>query len=416
LNLDASYDVIREAVEAAGLECTRADEIQHSGTIDEPMYEQLLEADLVIADLSTYNVNAAYELGVRYGLRKQATIIVAESDFKNPFDFSHIVIRYYEHLGKDIGRQEAKRFSEDLQKAITEILDTGKVDSPVYTFLTRLREPSSPEIATEGKAAIASPTPQDRSKPSVKALMDEAKKAIRNSDFVTAKTMMQAVLSIRPQDPFVIQRMALVTYKSKLPDEKTALLDARDMLAKLDPVTSNDPETLGLWGAVYKRLWQLSKERSELDEAIWALEKGFYLKNDYYNGINLANLLNLRATISEPAEAVADFVIARRIRRRVFDICLALLSGHVPVDEEEYFRKRQEMIGSGDMTEDEKYWLLATVWEAAVGLENEKAIKKWRAETTEASPIAWMLETTKKQIEKLEELLANSPLRFVNEV
>ena len=92
INLDASYLVIKEAVEELELTCVRADEIKHSGTIDEPMYKNILEADLVICDLSTYNVNAAYELGVRYALRKSATIIVAESQFKNPFDFSHIVI------------------------------------------------------------------------------------------------------------------------------------------------------------------------------------------------------------------------------------------------------------------------------------------------------------------------------------
>lgn len=100
LDLDASYEIIKEAVESAGLQCIRADEIVHSGTIDVPMYEQLLRADLVIADLSTYNVNAAFELGVRYGLRPQATIIVAEEQFKNPFDVGHIVIRRYQHLGK----------------------------------------------------------------------------------------------------------------------------------------------------------------------------------------------------------------------------------------------------------------------------------------------------------------------------
>src|SRR5512136_891167 len=85
LNLDASYLMIRESVEEAGLTCIRADEIKHSGTIDEPMYEWILHADLVIADLSTYNMNAAYELGVRYALRPYATIIVAEEMFKNPF-------------------------------------------------------------------------------------------------------------------------------------------------------------------------------------------------------------------------------------------------------------------------------------------------------------------------------------------
>src|SRR6478672_8506885 len=70
LDLDHSYDnLIKPAVEAAGLKCIRADEIVHSGLIDVPMYEQLLKADVVVADISTSNRNAIYELGVRHALR-----------------------------------------------------------------------------------------------------------------------------------------------------------------------------------------------------------------------------------------------------------------------------------------------------------------------------------------------------------
>ena len=52
-DLDKTYKIIRQAVEAAGLECIRADDIVHSGVIDKPMYESLLTADVAIADLST---------------------------------------------------------------------------------------------------------------------------------------------------------------------------------------------------------------------------------------------------------------------------------------------------------------------------------------------------------------------------
>ena len=130
LNLDASYQVIKEAVEEAGLQCLRADEIVHSGLIDVAIYEQILHADLVIADLSTYNLNAAYELGVRYGLKPYATIIVAEEKFKNPFDVSHMTIHYYKHLGEDIGVSEARRFKGELKDAIMGIIDAHKPDSP----------------------------------------------------------------------------------------------------------------------------------------------------------------------------------------------------------------------------------------------------------------------------------------------
>ena len=59
------------------------------------MYELLLDADLVIADLSTSNANALYELGVRHALRPSTTIVIAEKQFKFPFDISHLLVRPY---------------------------------------------------------------------------------------------------------------------------------------------------------------------------------------------------------------------------------------------------------------------------------------------------------------------------------
>jgi len=64
-DLDKTYrTIIKPAVNDAGLECIRADDVVHSGIIDKPMYELLLDADVVVADLSTSNSNAIYELGV----------------------------------------------------------------------------------------------------------------------------------------------------------------------------------------------------------------------------------------------------------------------------------------------------------------------------------------------------------------
>src|SRR5215210_4048063 len=133
LDLDKTYRIIiKKAVEEAGLECIRADDIKHSGLIDVPMYELLLEADIVIADLSTANPNAIYELGVRHALRPHTTIIMAESQFKFPFDLSHIVIRPYEHLGTGIDAEHAEIVREELKAAIQKLIDQPDIDSPVY--------------------------------------------------------------------------------------------------------------------------------------------------------------------------------------------------------------------------------------------------------------------------------------------
>jgi hypothetical protein len=85
IDLDYSYNaLIKPVVESKGLLCIRADEIKHSGSIDVPMYQQLLNADVVIADLSTSNANAFYELGVRHALRPHTTIVIAEQQMAYP--------------------------------------------------------------------------------------------------------------------------------------------------------------------------------------------------------------------------------------------------------------------------------------------------------------------------------------------
>src|SRR5687767_12034404 len=158
LDLDKTYrNIIKPAAQAARLECIRADEIVHSGIIDVPMYDQLLNADVVVADLSTSNKNAFYELGVRHALRPFTTVVIAEDGIKTfPFDVSHVAVRQYHHLGEDIGFEEVMRFREQLTKAIKEIFnkDPRAKDSPVYTFLNDLTPPAMAAVQAKVQEAI----------------------------------------------------------------------------------------------------------------------------------------------------------------------------------------------------------------------------------------------------------------------
>jgi hypothetical protein len=92
-------------------------------------------------------------------------------------------------------------------------------------------------------------------------------------------------------------------------------------LGALQPATTTDTETLGLWAAIHKRLWDITQARSGLDTAIWAYQKAFLIKDDYYNGINHAYLLDVRAVGSPLAEGIADSILAQRARRHVIELC-----------------------------------------------------------------------------------------------
>ncbi len=439
LDLDKTYKyIIKPAVIDAGMECTRADEIPHSGVIDVPMYERLLTADVVVADLSTSNRNAFYELGVRHALRPHTTIVICEDGAKSfPFDVNHVLIRQYHHMGEGIDFGEVERFRGDLTKAIREIFnqDPRPQDSPVYTFLNGLTPPALAR-AMQGVAvevAKAAPVVDAAQAGGViySEMMQQIEEAQDEGDFVTAKALLarlrktvkvaatkaaalarergQIDAQERPEDPYLIQRLALVTYKSKHPTPEAALQEARELLATLGPETSNDTETLGLWGAVHKRLWELTQDPSHLSEAVRGYARGFYLRNDYYNGINLAFLLNVRAasasrrvdTAASPeeatrlrAEAVACFVDAAGIRSEVLKICETVLQ-------------------AGKLSPDDKYWLLATMAESLLGMGDSERAGQMLETAFAAASASWMKDSTQEQMDKLRDLLADSPLKFV---
>ena len=142
LDLDKSYkELIKPIVEKKGLTCLRADEITYSGFIDIPNYEYLLQAELVIADLSTSNPYALYELGLRHALRPRATIIISESKLGFFFDINALNVLTYQHLGDSIDFEEVLRFQEVLGKQIDASLANESSDSPVYTYLNDLMPP-----------------------------------------------------------------------------------------------------------------------------------------------------------------------------------------------------------------------------------------------------------------------------------
>ncbi|GEO10225.1 TRAFs-binding domain-containing protein [Segetibacter aerophilus] len=392
LDLDKTYRVIiKRAVEEAGLECIRADDIIHSGVIDKPMYELLFAADIVIADLSTSNANAIYELGVRHALRPCTTIVMAEKQFKFPFDIGHLIIRPYEHLGKGIDAEEAERVREELKKAIQTLLDKQDVDSPVFTFLPNLAMAKLIDKLHERIEEAAIKADENTSE-----LMELFKEARADGNWKGAKRNLKRLLEKRPKDDYILQQLALATYKSKDPDAITALEEAKEILQTLRPQQTADPETLGIWGAIHKRLWELKQDRQYLDEGIWAYEKGFYLKNDYYNGINFAFLLNVRASISTGKEAIADIVIAERVRRKVLNICNDFLQKGIKDD-------------NGKPDKEQIFWVNATIAEALTGIGEKEKAKEALATAVKEAPESWMEGTLNEQLEKLNKLLETGP-------
>jgi hypothetical protein len=414
LNLDKTYkNIIKPAVEAAGYKCVRADEVQHAGVIDIPMYEMLYDADLVIADLSTANLNAMFELGVRHGLKPRTTVIIAEDQFKSPFDVNHIVIRKYQHLGPDIGFDEAKRMTEELTALLKELAKGDRADSPVYAFVSGLQKPERKAAASGAAPApvAAAATAGEKDPDSYGAWLEAAQEAKNNGEWAGAKTILRKIYNeqTKPKPDGtrnqartrVVQELALATYKAAEKEGGEAQLkgyaEAIDLLKALDPLVTTDPETLGQWSAIHKRRADLpgrspEEKLADLNIAIAAAERGFFIRQDFYTGGNLAFLLDLRASMTTGEEQIADRVLARRYRRRLVDITQAELA-RIPA----------QSTSESDTLNETRYWVKAAHAEALIGLGDPKGESSLE-EAFKIASAGWMKDTTTKQIGKLKEL------------
>ncbi|MGD7329985.1 tetratricopeptide repeat-containing protein, partial [Ralstonia pseudosolanacearum] len=219
----------------------------------------------------------------------------------------------YDHLGEDIGASEARRAILDLTNLVRGVLTRQQPDSPVYTFIPRLIQPRMSEEQIEALIQKS-----EDSEERFSYVLDSAEAALRSDQFEAAVTNFSAAAEVKPGDTYITQRLALSTYKSQQPSKITALVNALKIISELTPAESNDPETLGIAGAIHKRLWQITKDPAELSLAIKYYGRGFDIRRDYYNGENHAICLNYRSELEiDPVEQSYYRVSARKTREEL---------------------------------------------------------------------------------------------------
>ena len=432
LDLNKSYKLlIKPVVEKKGLKCIRADEILHSGSIDFQMYKELYEADLVIADLSTANVNAFYELGIRHAFRKHTTIIISEDKYAYPFDLNHIKITSYTHLGEAIDYEEVLRFQQVLGETIDAVLNKEECDSPIYTYLEELTPPLfqhlitlnnvvSDKLVEKIKVRETKKTDSDESNageyekpvsnnPTFGLLIDQAETALLERNYPTAKALFQAALALiageSKNDSYLVQRLAFTTYKTRLPDEITALNDAMNLLTRLDIERTNDTETVSLAGRIEKELFERGQGNEHLANAIEFYERGYFLLHNRYHGLNLAFLFNKRVDSYEQysmEDKIADMVFASRIRRQVLKMCEKDWSEIV--ERKNRIASKAESGNISDITDydegednQEMFWIKVNKAECHYGLGEMEEYKKALEEAQKIEHADWMMKAFDKQ-------------------
>lgn len=118
--------VIVPVCEKLGLKAERADEKFGPGVIIQDIERQILEAQVVIADVTPKNANVYYEVGYAHALKKP-TILIAESLTELPFDVSPFRVLFYENTIAGKAKVEAglKKHLQAIQEKWSASLGAG---------------------------------------------------------------------------------------------------------------------------------------------------------------------------------------------------------------------------------------------------------------------------------------------------
>lgn len=181
-------EVYRPVSEGNGLSCWRVDEIYRPGSITRDIVEGILDAHVIIADLTSKNANVFYELGIAHAAGNK-TIMTAQSSEDVPFDIRNYRVLFYEQ--SESGFAELRAL---LSESIRQLLEA----------LGRTSNPFQEVIATRTAAPIEVRTPLVRYFNLVN-LPEAITSYLRQKDILSAEDLTKLNLEELPKLPGVRQ-------------------------------------------------------------------------------------------------------------------------------------------------------------------------------------------------------------------
>ncbi len=240
--------LIAPALDKIGAEGKTTGEILEAGNIRIDMFQQLLIADLVIADITTNNPNAFYELGIRHALQEKRTFLIRAKvprpnsidelkETEVPFDIK--TDRYFEY-----DPAEPQASLDKLTEALRETAASDHQDSPVFLSLPNLRS-----------------QPRERFVPVPLGFGEEVQRAEKGKDARKLTLLGLEAIGF----PWESTGLRVVGRALLLIKRFGAAKNAWESLLKLDDC---DLEANTALGNIYQRLEDLASSDSALERAL----------------------------------------------------------------------------------------------------------------------------------------------------
>lgn len=263
-------------------------------------------------------------------------------------------------------------------------------------------QPQTPLSDIDQASKILYP-PQPQPIPGLDALVSLGKRLSKADQFGYARKIYLRArehqdISLDPAVKLkLIQQQAVCTYK----DEELPLdvrleraLTIIELAGSLSISHDEQKETLGISGAIHKRMWEVDNQKEHLEAALDCYKRGYELgvmsAATGYTGINAAFIYDVLAWQDEesvllpgetPAHAKHLRDAAKVIRTRITT-------------------ELSELVKTDEALEQDP-WVRATLAEAYLGLKEYDQAKVWLDKYKEISPVAWERKTLAQQLASL---------------
>jgi tetratricopeptide (TPR) repeat protein len=398
VDFDGVYDqIIKPAVENAGMEPIRADEEQVGGIIHKAMFERLILCEYAVADLTTANANVFYELGVRHAVRPWSTVLLFAEQTRLPFDVE--MLRALKYRLTEAGEPDAVQHTrQELSERLQQVRTLAANDSPVYQLVENFPDVDHTKTDVFRERVDYARAIKDRlaeaRRHGVEAIR-QVERELGAPEELESGVLVDLFLSYRAASAWkdmidLVRKMPRPLAESVLVREQYALAlnrageseKAERVLRELLERRGPSSETYGLLGRVYKDRWEAAlkggrtiEARGLLTKAIDAYRNGFETDwRDAYPGVNAVTLMELKEP-PDPARLNLIPVVSYAVRRRV--------EGGTP-----------------------DYWDHATLLELAVLAKDEEGASRALADALAAVREPWEAETTARNLKLIREARA----------
>jgi len=169
-------DIIRPAVESCGYKAVRADEIDEPGIITNQIIRHIVDASLVIADLTGQNANVFYELAIRHAIREPLVQIIDKIE-DIPFDIGAMRTIQIDHQNPESVEEAKTKIRKQIQSLEA---STSSPENPISAALAdRFGSNRLDEIITQDY-----PLSKEDSVELLKRYIDEPRYRIQLSDLI----------------------------------------------------------------------------------------------------------------------------------------------------------------------------------------------------------------------------------------